>query len=150
MSDVITEGFPLNFNNKYEIDVSSGEEEEGNYKVLAAGITSVEPEFEDEEDDSVYYDGQGFGSNDVTSIKASLVFTGHRKYGDEAQDYIAGLLFELGENRKTRLRWTQPDGAQIVGEVTISGIKPGGGEAAEKSEFEFTATFNGRPELTIA
>ncbi|GGE47633.1 hypothetical protein GCM10011391_28020 [Pullulanibacillus camelliae] len=141
--------FPLNYKNKYEIDTDPSTEE-GDFAPLAAGIQTVDPSFDDETDDTAYYDGEGFGNLDVTGISAALQFTGHRKYGDKAQDYIAGLAFEVGSKRKTNLRWTQPDGKQITGPVTISGIKATGGDANAKSDFEFTATFNGKPEVTDA
>jgi hypothetical protein len=143
----MADDFVLNFRNQYEIDTTGGSETP-EWAPLAAGISTVDPSFDDETDDTVYYDGQGFSSQDVTGITASLQFTGHRKYGDPAQDYIAGLAFEVGEMRKTKFRWTQPDGKQITGDVTISGIKITGGDANAKSDFEFTVTFNGKPEVT--
>src|SRR5690606_38033394 len=139
--------FELNFKNKYSIDTSGGSESP-QWAPVAAGISNIDPSFEDETDDTAYYDGEGFGSEDVTGVRASLVFTGHRLYGDEAQDYVAGLAFEVGEARKTKLKWEQPDGRTIIGSVTISGIKGAGGDANAKQDFEFTATFNGKPEVT--
>lgn len=144
--------FPLNFKNKYFIDPAGGtdpaEVEGVAWAAVAAGINSVDPSFDDETDDTAYYDGEGFGSEDVMGVRASLTFAGHRKYGDVAQDYIAGVAFEVGDARKTLLKWEQPDGTAIVGLVTLSGIKTTGGEANSKQEFEFTATFNGKPKVT--
>src|SRR5690606_23367689 len=115
---------------------------------IGAGISNIEPEFADETDDTMYYDGEGFGSEDVTGVRASLTFTGHRKVGDEAQDYIAGLAFEVGEGRRTKFKWEQADGRTITGDVTVSNIKTSGGDANAKQTFEFTVTFNGKPEVT--
>ncbi|AST93006.1 capsid protein [Sutcliffiella cohnii] len=139
--------FPLNYKNKYSINITP-EGAEPTWAPIGAGISSVDPSFDDETDDTAYYDGEGFSSETVTGIKATLTFTGHRKYGDEAQDYIASLAFEVGAKRETELKWEQPDGRVITGPVTISGIKTTGGDANSKSEFEFTATFNGKPQLT--
>lgn len=139
--------FLLNTTNKFEIDISaSGDTPQ--WATIAAGINSVDPSFDDDIDDTPYYDGSGFNNNDVTGVKASLQFSGHRDYSDPAQNFIAGLLFETGEARKRQFRWTQPDGKVITGSATINGIKPGGGDANAKNSFEFTASFNGKPELT--
>jgi len=140
--------FILNNKNFFEIDTDPTSAE-GDFAPVAAGIATTTPSFDEDSDNTPYYDGQGFGSMDVTGINPSIQFTGHRLFGDKAQDYVAGLVFEVGLQRKTRLRWTQPDGRQIVGSVTISGITPGGGDANAKNTFEFTATFNGKPTLTI-
>lgn len=141
--------FPLNFRNEYSIntDPSNMTPE---WARIAAGISNVDPAFEDETDDTAYYDGEGFGNEEVTGVRASLVFTGHRDYDDDAQNYIAGLAFEVGDARKTELKWVQPDGTTITGNVTISNIKTTGGDANSKQDFEFTATFNGKPEVTAA
>ena len=143
-------GFPLNYKNQHEINTTPEmtDEEQAEWAPIAAGISNIEPNFEDESDDTAYYDGEGFGSEDVTGVKASVTYSGHRKYGDAAQDFVASLALEVGEKRKTQLRWTQPDGRTIVGPVTISGIKGTGGDANAKGDFEFTATFNGKPVVT--
>lgn len=147
MADV--KGFPLNFKNIYSINTTPGEEED-TFAVVAKGVENVDPEFEDEVDDTVYYDGQGFGNDDVTGIKASLVFSGHRNYDDEAQNYVAGMAFEVGEGRKTTFKWEQANGTTVTGPVTVSEIKVTGGDANEKSEFSFSVTFNGKPEVVAA
>lgn len=139
--------FPLNFKNKYSIDKGDGDGTE-EFLPIAAGIATVEPSFEDETDDTAYYDGEGFGNEDVTGVRASLVFSGHRDYDDGAQNHIASKAFEVGDARKSVLKWVQPDGTTITGPVTISGIKTTGGDANSKQEFEFTATFNGKPQVT--
>lgn len=140
--------FPLNFKNKYSIDTTPDTAETPTWAPLAAGIASVEPSFEDETDDTAYYDGEGFNSEEVTGVRASVTFTGHRDDSDVAQNYIANMAFEVGEARKTNLKWEQTDGTVVTGPVTISGIKTTGGDANTKQEFEFTATFNGKPTLT--
>ncbi|WP_078379159.1 phage tail tube protein [Sutcliffiella halmapala] len=140
-------GFLMNYKNKYSIDTTGGSESPV-WAPLAAGINNVEPDFADETDDTAYFDGEGFSNEDVTGLKASLSVSGHRKLGDAAQDYIAGLVFKVGEGRKTQLKWEQPGGKTITGSVTISNIKTTGGDANTKGTFEFTATFNGKPTVT--
>jgi hypothetical protein len=147
--EVIKKEFPLNYKNKYEICTEPTKDEQtAKWEVIGAGISTVDPAFEDETDDTSYYDGQGFGSETVTGVKASLTFSGHRQLGDPAQDYVIGMAFEVGAKRETKLRWTQTDGKQITGDVTISGIKGTGGDANAKQDFEFKASFNGKPKVT--
>lgn len=141
--------FPLNFKNKYFLNTAEGELPEV-WSPIAGGISAVDPSFEDETDDTTYYDGEGFGNEEVTGVRISLAFSGHRKYDDVAQNTIADLAFEVGDTRKRTIKWEQPDGVVITGSVTISGIKTTGGDANAKQEFEFTATFNGKPTITPA
>lgn len=149
MAGEIKKEFPLNYKNKYELCTTPDvDDTTATWAPIAAGISTVDPAFEDETDDTAYYDGEGFGNEDVTGIKAGLTFTGNRKYGDPAQDYVASIAFEVGDKRKTKLRWTQPDGKQLTGPVTISGIKLAGGDANSKGDFEFKASFNGKPKVT--
>src|SRR6185312_5336674 len=113
--------FPLNYRNKYSVNVTPEAPDPGLFEPVAVGISNVDPSFEDETDDTAYYDGQGFGNETVTGVRASLVFSGHRHYGDPAQDFIASLAFEVGAKRETQLKWEQPNGNMITGNVTISG-----------------------------
>lgn len=142
--------FPLNFKNKYSINIAANGTLPEEWSPIAGGISTVDPSFEDETDDTSYYDGEGFGNEEVTGVRASLSFTGHRKYDDDAQNFIAGKQFEVGNDRKADLKWEQPDGTVITGNVTLSNIKTTGGDANSKQEFEFTATFNGKPTVTPA
>lgn len=139
--------FKLNYKNKYSIDVKGEKDPETaeDFEPLAAGIATVEPSFEEETDDTAYYDGGGMGSLDVTGLNTSLSFSGHRVNGDKAQDYIVGLAFKTGEERKTSLKWERADGKTIKGTVTISEITPTGGDANAKETFECTITFDGQP-----
>lgn len=147
--EVVKKEFPLNYKNKYEICLEPDKDDlTAEWAIIAGGISGVEPSVEDETDDTAYYDGGGFNAETVIGVKASLTFTGHRLYGDEAQDYVAGMVFEIGSARETKFRWTQPDGLQITGDVTVSGIKAGGGDANAKGEFEFKVAFNGKPTIT--
>lgn len=144
--------FVLNYKNKYEIDTTGNTDPtdltKATWATLAAGISQVTPSFNETADTTEYYDGEGFGSNDITGKRLQLAFTGHRKQGDTAQDFIAGLALEVGDGLKTLFRWTQPDGSTIVGTVTLTAIVASGGNASAKQTFSFTAVFNGKPAYT--
>lgn len=140
MSDI---GFALNYTNLHEIEIPGR-----GWARIGAGIQSVDPSGNEESDQTGYYDGEGLASTLITGGQVTLAFSGHRKYGDAAQDYIASLALEYGSARNTRYRWTAPDGQRINGQCTIANIKPGGGDANSKSSFEFELHLNGRPTLT--
>lgn len=142
------EGFLLQSKHLIEINTSPGEVDK--MERIAAGITGLDPDPNDELAQDKYFDGEGFGETDVTSAQLILTFSGHRKYGDPAQDYIFGLLLEIGPGRRTDLQWTLPDGSMFEGPVTIANITGPGGEAGEKGEIGFELHFNGKPEFTTA
>lgn len=138
--------FAQNWTNLYELNINPG-----GVKVWArigAGITDVDPEGNETTSDDAYYDGEGMASSDVTGGQLTVSFSGHRKHGDPAQDYIASVAYEYGEARKTDFRWTCPDGDIIEGEATLANIKTQGGAANDKQSFSFDVRFNGAPNFT--
>lgn len=118
--------------------------------VIAAGITSVDPDSNEETDESYYFDGGGAATVDVTGLQLSYAFEGHRDYEDAAQNHIYSLRTATGPQRKTMFEVTEPDGTVITGPATIHEIKAPGGDANSKGEIEFTITFDGLPTVTPA
>ncbi|MBP1971579.1 hypothetical protein J2Z83_003730 [Virgibacillus natechei] len=137
-------GFLLQSKNKLEINTSPNNGEE-NYARLAKGISSMEPDPNEEIDQASYLDGDGFAESDVTGAQLIVSCDGHRYYGDEAQDFIYGLQMELGPARRTTFRLTLPDGSKFEGPVTVANIVGPGGEANTKGEISFELHFNGKP-----
>ena len=144
MSDI---GFAMNYTNLYEIDTTPYGDSRTWVRV-GAGINSVSWEGNEEVAQDPYYDGDGLSSSDVTGGQIVGSFEGHRVYGDAAQDYIAGLTLKYGEDRKTNFRWTQPNGDQLEGIVTIANIAPQSGDPNAKSDFGFEIHYNGMPKFT--
>lgn len=140
-------GFLLQSKHRLELNTDPGKRSES-FERLAAGITGMDPDPNDEIAQDKYMDGEGFGETDVTSSQLVLSFTGHRKYGDPVQDYIFGLLLEPGPGRRTELKWTLPNGDKFEGDVTIANITGPGGEAGDKGEIGFELHFNGKPKFT--
>ncbi len=139
--------FLLQSSHLLELNIEPGSGE-GTYERLGAGITGMDPDPNDEIAQDKYFDGEGFGETDVIGSQLVLTFSGHRKYGDPAQDYIFSLILEPGPKRRTDLRWTLPDGSEYEGPVTIANITGPGGEAGAKGEIGFEVHFNGKPEFT--
>lgn len=142
-------GFALNSENKFEIDTTPSEATE-TFARLAAGLSTFDPQWNEELDQTQYLDGDGFASSDVTGAQLVISYEGHRNFGDPAQDFIAGLQPLLGEDRKTNFRWTDANGDQFSGNVTVANIVSGGGDANAKNTFSFEIHFNGKPTYTPA
>jgi hypothetical protein len=120
----------------------------GTLAVIGKGITNVEPSNNEELSQDKYLDGGGFGETDVIGAQTVLSFSGHRFYGDPAQDFIMGLMLKLGEDRRTNFEWTEPDGGKFTGACTIANISGPSGAAGAKGEISFEIHFNGEPIYT--
>jgi len=143
------EGFLLQ--SKYMIEIDTNPENgTESYAKIAKGITSVEPDPNEELAQDTYLDGDGFGETDVTGAQLIVSFDGHRYYGDPAQDYIYSKQMGLGPERRTNFRMTLPDGSEFEGPCTIANIAGPGGEAGNKGEISFEIHFAGKPEYTPA
>src|SRR5690625_1683915 len=143
------EGFLLQSKNTLEINTDPGGTEEA-WERLAAGITDMEPDPNEEIAQDNYFDGDGFGESDVTGAQLIVSISGHRKYDDTAQNYIYGVQMELGPARRTEFRLTLPDGSMFEGPCTIANIVGPGGAAGEKGAISFEIHFAGKPEYTPA
>lgn len=122
--------FYLQSEHKLEL---SGDGEE--WMRVAGGIKGLEPEGNEEVDQSNYLDG---AETDVTGGQAVLKCTGHRLVGDKAQDWIFARQFQYGNSRRGFARWTLPGGkTQFTFPCTVANIKGASGEANQKGEIEF-------------
>lgn len=141
--------FTLNYKNKFEID-TSGQTSLDNvsnakWSLLATGINNLTSAANDTTTNDEYYDGEGFGTSDVTSKRLQLTLAGHRVEGDPAQDYIASKQLAIGDDLKTLFRWTQPSGDTITGVITLTSIVSSGGAPGAKQTFSVVIVFNGKP-----
>ena len=146
--------FLLNWQNKIEIatdgetDISKADS--AKWARLAAGINNLTPAENDTTANDEYYDGEGFGTSDVTSKRYQFTIAGHRVYGDAAQDFIASKMLEIGDALKTLMRVTFADGSAVYGVVTLTNIVPAGGQPGAKQTFSVVAVFNGKPKFVPA
>ena len=119
------------------------------YAKLCKGIESME--FNENEQNQQYFFlcGEGFAHNEVTGAAPELVVSGRRIVGDTAQDYIAGLQFELGSDRNTSVKIVA-EGKQIICDATVGAITTFGGSTLDVNAFGCTIRFNGKPTVTDA
>ncbi|MBC2190535.1 phage tail tube protein [Listeria booriae] len=139
-------GFVLNALTKYDIAEITDDITTAVWLPLAAGIQNITPDADETTDDTAYFDGGGSKETTVTGVTESYTVSGHRKFGDAAQDLIASKYRKTGEDRDIFLRIRQPDAIQVAGAASLSEIKPGGGDAAEKNEFGTKISFKKVPE----
>ena len=146
--------FLLNWRNKIEIATDGldhvDDVDNAKWDRLAAGINNLTPADNDTTANDEYYDGEGFGTSDVTSKRYQFTVAGHRVYGDPAQDYVASKILDIGDDLKTLMRVTFADGSMVYGIVTLTTIVPAGGQPGAKQTFSFVAVFNGKPKYVPA
>jgi hypothetical protein len=140
--------FPLMYEHQFSINTNPGGT--STMAPIAEGISNVEPANNEQLDQTRYISGQGFASTDVIGAQLTLIFTGHRKDGDAAQDYIFGTILTLGAGRRTDFEWTLPNGDMFSGPCTIANISPSSGDAGAKGEITFEIHFNEKPTFTPA
>lgn len=124
------------------------------YAPLCAGIESLEPSVNEQSVQSFYMCGNGGANNEVTGIAPEYAVSGHRVWGDAAQDYIAGLKYSLGQDRKSSFKVELYDHTTlketIVAPCTITDIVDFGGNATDLVPFSCTIKVNGIPTVTTA
>lgn len=124
------------------------------YAPLCAGIESISPSVNEQNQQAFYMCGQGGACNVVTGIAPEYDVSGHRVIGDAAQDYIAGLRYSLGQNRVSSLKVEIYDGTTlvetIVADCTITDIVDFGGNATDIVPFSCKLRVNGIPTVTEA
>jgi len=118
------------------------------YVRLAVGISTGEADNNEDLAQDKYLDGDGFGSTDVIGAQHIVSFTGHRVVGNVAQDYIAAMKLELGDARKTHLRYTDAGGKPDFRRGYAREHQGWRGDAGAKKDFTFEAHFNGKPTYT--
>lgn len=147
-TELDTKGAPLNVVNKLFIDIygytTLNDLETGNWARLATKIQTITPSANETTNNNSYYDGEGFGSTEVTGKRYQLACSGQRYVGNPAQDYIASKQFAIGQALHCRVIWVQ-NGQAIVSEATLTNIVATGGEASANQTFSCTIEFNGKP-----
>lgn len=147
-TELDTKGAPLNVVNKLFIDIygytTLNDLENGNWARLATKIQTITPSANETTNNNSYYDGEGFGSTEVTGKRYQLACSGQRYVGNPAQDYIASKQFAIGQALHCRVIWVQ-NGQAIVSEATLTNIVATGGEASANQTFSCTIEFNGKP-----
>ena len=117
------------------------------YAQLCKGIESVTPNVNEQNQQYFFICGQGGATNEVTGFAPSYAVSGRRIVGDAAQDYIDGLKYKLGDERKSSFK-VVANGETIVADCTIADIVSFGGSTLDVNQFSCTIYVNGKPTVT--
>lgn len=146
-----------NLNPEWVIKMSIGTTLSGTtwtYAALCAGIESISPSVNEQNQQAFYMCGLGGANNEVTGIAPEYAVSGHRVHGDAAQDYICGLRYLLGQDRKSSLKVEIYDHTTlketITADCTVTDIVDFGGNATDLVPFSCTLRVNGIPIVTTA
>jgi len=123
------------------------------YAALCKGIESVDPSVNEQNQQYFFLCGHGGADNEVTGIAPEYAVSGRRIIGDAAQDYIVGLRYALGDERKSSMKveiYNAEDTLveTIVASCTITDIVDFGGATTDNEPFSCTLRVNGIPEVT--
>ena len=123
------------------------------YAQLCEGIESIEPSVNEQNQQYFFMCGQGGADNEVTGIAPEYAISGRRVIGNTAQDYIVGLRYALGDERKSSMKVEIYDAAgtlheTIVADCTITDIVDFGGATTDNEPFSCTLRVNGIPTVT--
>ncbi|MFD2658628.1 phage tail tube protein [Gracilibacillus thailandensis] len=142
------EGLLVQSKHKLEIDVTPNSTP--TFERVAKGFSGLDPSMNEETDQTAYLDGDGYLTTTVMGGQYTTTLSGHRYYGDPAQDFIFSKRFGLGNERETTYRITEPDGTIIEGPCTLAEITGASGDANAKGEITVAIHFNGKPAITSA
>ncbi len=124
------------------------------YAALGEGIDNLSEALNEIVQQYHFLNGGGFAENHVTGAAPAWTFSGRRVIGDTAQDYIAGLKYQLDEARKSSLRLSYNAAGTtfaLTVPVTICNIVDiGGGASTDDSVFSCEIRFDGKPTFPAA
>lgn len=116
--------------------------------VTIADLTTFKLNVEGKNEEWYPMDQDGWARNANTGKKMSISFSGKRNYGDNGNDYIAGMMMKTGKDCETAFEWTLPDGAKLAGDCVISISSPAGGDSTNLDNLEFELLIDGKPTYT--
>ena len=117
------------------------------YAQLCNGIESVSPNINEQNQQYFFICGHGGANNEVTGIAPQYDVSGRRIVGDAAQDYIDGLKYKFGDERKSSFK-VVANGETIVADCTIANIVSFGGSTLDANQFSCSIMVNGIPTVT--
>ena len=121
------------------------------YATLAAGIDNIAEAQNETVNQYHFFDDQGFAKNHVTGIAPAYTFTGKRVYGDDAQDYIFGLKYDLDGQRTSSIQISWKTDASttvtMTCDCTICNIQEFGGASTDDTSISFEVRLDGVPEV---
>lgn len=94
-------------------------------------------------------DSEGWTRRLMTGKSITVTLGGKRNYGDEGNDYVAGLACKNGTDCNSVFSVIFPDGSKMSFDCVIN-VTALGGESTAVSELSWTAMSDGKPTYTSA
>ena len=140
--------YPKNYNRV--MAVRPADKENAPYMVIAEGIMSRANNISETTESYQYLSGRGTAEKAVTGQEVGVSFSGHRKAGDPAQDYILDeVLYDIDSRDVEFLDYDDgiesgPNGYKGRANIQITDF--GSGDAGSRQNIGFTLNFQGKPE----
>ena len=124
------------------------------YSALCAGIESITPSVNEQNQQQFFLCGAGGANTEVTGIAPQYTVSGRRIFGDAAQDHIVSMRYALGQGRKSSFKVELYDGTTlkqtITADCTVTDIVDFGGATTDVVPFSCIIRVNGIPTVTDA
>lgn len=134
-------------NNKFYVSITG---RDGEANTIIRGLENFAPAINANTETWTPMDEGGWERNQVTGKGLNIAFSGKRQYGDEGNDYIAGLMLGTGVAVQSKFKWELPSGATLTGDCVINVTTPAGGDSTNIDTLEFEILSDGKPEFTPA
>ncbi|MBC2293763.1 capsid protein [Listeria booriae] len=113
---------------------------------IGSGIKSIDPDNNEEVDQTAYYDDEGGSTSTVTGQQKTYPMDGDRDYNDPFQNFVFDIADTDLTKRNGEFYVINPKKKGLKGNSSLVNIKPPGGDANAKGECSFECHFNGMPE----
>ena len=140
--------FPV-YNNVFKIGIT-GRASLADDIVVIAGMETFAPAVDNNVEEWYAMEDEGWVSRMITGKALGISLSGKRIYGDEANDYIAGMMMNSGETCESMYEWVFASGAKLSGNCIINLTTPAGGDTNKVDSLEFEILSDGKPVFTAA
>ncbi len=140
--------FPVH-NNIFKVGIAGRASTAGQMKTVK-DLETFSPSIDANTEEWTPMDLSGWMRRAVTGKGLTFSFSGKRNYGDEGNDYIAGLLLGTGQAVETIFEWTLPNGDVFEMDCIINLTTPAGGDSTNIDTLEFELMSDGLPVYTPA
>lgn len=135
--------FPVH-GNKFKIGTNGRDSVGADFKVIK-DIETFEPTIDGNVEEWNPMDTEGWVRRLTTGKSLGVTLTGKRNYGDDGNDYVAGLALITGEDSNSILEWTLPNGSVLTMPCVINVNIFGGGDSTNVDGLEIEVLSDGQP-----
>lgn len=134
-------------NNVFKIGIAGRSSGAGDMKTIK-DLETFSPAIDSNTEEWTPMDLAGWMRRAVTGKGITFSFTGKRNYGDDGNDYVAGLLLGTGQSVETVFEWTLPNGDVFTMDCVVNLITTAGGDSTNIDALEFEVLSDGLPVYT--